>query len=98
MARIYKYPLNVVDKQSVKLPLGSQILSVQLQKCVPCIWALVNPDAQVTEVNVRFVATGEDVSNIEHLTYLSTLHIGYLVYHVFLENPPLSIRPHKSCS
>lgn len=49
MQRIYKYPIETVDQQQVKMPDGAQILTVQVQNGKPCLWAMVDPDvAEVT--------------------------------------------------
>lgn len=38
--RIYKYPLEITDKQSVEMPISAEILTVQIQKEKPFLWAL----------------------------------------------------------
>lgn len=44
MNTIWKYPLYVQDVQTVEMPDEADILTVQVQGDVPCLWAMVNPD------------------------------------------------------
>ena len=63
MRRIFKYPLKVIDKQSIMMPKGAQILCVQRQDHGdglegPCIWALVAEG--VDPENRTFLTIGTD--------------------------------------
>jgi len=47
MRTIWKYPLDVVDSQFVVMPLGAEILTVQIQNEEPYLWTLVDPHPQL---------------------------------------------------
>lgn len=87
MKAIWKYGLKVDDRQVVKIPVGSEILTVQTQNGHPCLWVLVNPkEVGLGEITLRIYGIGH---NIEHdnLTYIDTFQIngGELVFHAFQE-------------
>lgn len=44
MKRVYKYPVEIADVQTILLPIGVQILSVQEQNGKAYLWAIVNPE------------------------------------------------------
>lgn len=88
MEKIYKYPLALEDKQTIEMPMGSQILSIQTQFNKPCIWAMVNPNLPPIGVKIEIYGTGESITNPfpSYLKYIGTFQInnGHVVYHVFL--------------
>ena len=43
MKTIYKYELNLYGTTTLDLPIGAEILTVQIQFDKICIWALINP-------------------------------------------------------
>ena len=46
MKTIWKYKIFPEEKQQISIPEGAKILDVQMQRGVPCVWALVDPDAE----------------------------------------------------
>lgn len=59
--RIYKYPLVVTDVQTVLLPIGARVLSVQDQGSwdgALALWAVVDAHQQSVERKVYIVGTG----------------------------------------
>lgn len=82
---IYKYPLQVQDKQTIKLPSGYKILTVQVQDGIPCLWAMVDTSIDCVEVNIITHGTGNGIFGNEELRYIGTyqLNNGVLVFHVF---------------
>ncbi len=58
---IYKYPIKAQNAQKVTMPIGAEILSVQVQNNEPFLYALVNPDNQSEERFVRTYPTGGNV-------------------------------------
>ncbi len=42
---IFKYTLHLNDSIKIKMPVGAEILTVQLQYGKPQLWALVDPNA-----------------------------------------------------
>jgi hypothetical protein len=55
---IWKYPLTISDFQLITMPTYAEILSVQVQNDIPCIWALVNPDPEAEMEMRRFEIYG----------------------------------------
>jgi hypothetical protein len=83
--RIWKYPLEVTDYQDIEMPQDAEILTVQVQRGTPCLWALVNPDKPREARRIFTVGTGHDARHIVGWHYVGTyqLHMGRLVFHVF---------------
>jgi hypothetical protein len=80
---IWKFPLHTVDRQDVKMPVGAEVLCVQMQEDTPCLWALVNPDAAPTTRTFATYGTGHPVDASG--AYIGTYQWadGSLVFHVF---------------
>lgn len=90
MRAIYKYPLKPFSNTTIKLPLDAQILSVQLQREVPTVWALVNPNTATESRIFLTMMTGENfdeaIFNEEAWTFLGTLqHSNGLVSHIWVD-------------
>lgn len=86
MKTIWKFELEIVDDQSIKLPRDSKILAVQTQNDNPCIWVLVNPDNDKEKVHIRIIGTGhpiEDNFNGKHIGTFQVLN-GSGIFHVFV--------------
>lgn len=87
MRRIFKYQLDVVDRQVVRAPRGWKPLSVGVQRDMVCIWASVDPDAEVVDHVFWIHGTGHRAVAVEvGAEFLGTvlLHGGDLVFHVFV--------------
>lgn len=85
MKRIYKYDIPVTDRAIILMPENAVILKVGVQYDKPVLWALVDPDAPVTDRTFFVFGTGHsfDLAGpfIHHGTLL--LHDETRVYHVF---------------
>ncbi len=84
---IWKYTLDPVDIQTLKMPEGSVILSCQLQKVDMCIWAIVDPLRKKVERYIEVIGTENNVNetvNVKRI-FIDTvqMHGGDLVWHVF---------------
>jgi hypothetical protein len=92
MKNIYKYKLEMKPVQEIELPL-IEVLDVQLQNGIPCLWAVVadNPDSYFVKTNmIRVHCFGTGTEDVEHnyhngLNYISTVQIGGFVFHYFWE-------------
>jgi hypothetical protein len=85
MKRIYKYPLADSEAQEILLPLGAKILSLQVQKGIPCLWVESNFPCS-TYVPVTFITYGTGHGMADRLDeYIGTyqLYDGDLVFHVY---------------
>lgn len=87
-AVIWKFPLEfTVHPQVIAMPEGARILTVQMQRAVPCLWAMVDPIARRTSRHILIVGTGAEIA--EHLApvyrYIGTFQMvdGAFVWHVF---------------
>lgn len=89
MKTIWKYPLEVVDLQTVKMPAGAQILTAQMQGSAStgvtlCLWALVQPDAPLTGCVIEILGTGHPAPDVPRRHIGTVLMMqGALVWHVF---------------
>lgn len=86
---IWKFPVAVTDSFSLSMPRGAQILSVQTQRGLPQMWALVDPQVPPEQGHFRTMGTGHNypAELFEFCRYLGTFQIdrGYLVWHIFEE-------------
>lgn len=87
MKRIFKYQLGVSDEQVVNLPIGSRILSLQVQRGIPCIWAIVDDqEVKTSPIKVLMFGTGHSISDEDTKNrFAGTIQFRDLVFHVFLK-------------
>jgi len=84
--KIFKYPLAVVDRQTVEMPKGATILCCQIQLDKPCLWAAVDPDAPLEPRTILVVGTGRDTAfGLATTEYIGTIQLneGVFIFHVF---------------
>lgn len=85
--KIYKYPLAIKPEvQEVFLPWDAKILTVQVQKDMLCLWALIpNVDHSAPARKFLVAPTGSNVIPDDEADYLGTVQIceGDIVLHVF---------------
>lgn len=88
MKAVWKFPLPVVSDCAIIMPVGAQILTVQIQRGEPFLWALVDPGMPGEVRNFHTCGTGHN-SYAELGRYVGTfqLHNGSLVFHVFEAQP-----------
>ena len=85
MRSIYKYPIQS-NNTRIQLPL-EQILTVQLQNHLPCLWALINEDKPTITISIWILGTGWNLTEFKRdLTYISTVQDddGF-IWHFFYE-------------
>lgn len=80
---IWKYPLQVVDQQMIRMPEGAEILSVHLQDGVPCLWVAVDPTLASEERTIWIVGTGNPADDVANQKFIGTVVMDFLVWHVF---------------
>jgi hypothetical protein len=85
---IWKFDLATVDIQRIIVPEGAELLSVQIQKQTPYIWALVDSTEREEERIIRIFSTGYAIEDSLNLKYIDTYQEmdGDLVWHVFEES------------
>jgi hypothetical protein len=84
--RIWKWTMAVADLQTVEMPRGAQVLSVQMQGGAPQLWALVDEDARTEPRTFATYGTGNPMPEVfTHGRFVDTyqMHGGSLVFHVF---------------
>ena len=84
---IWKFELETKHTQILKMPVGAEILTVQTKFDKPCLWALVDPNAEKEDRFIEIFLTGHPVvynMGVDR-KYISTylLKGGSLVFHVF---------------
>lgn len=87
MKTIYKYWLTDENVQSVAMPEGARVLTVQAQLNSPHLWAEVDTEKPEVERIFETFGTGHEMpydTGIERV-YVGTyqLHGGSLVFHVY---------------
>lgn len=83
---IGKFPLEVTDVQQIEMPNGAEILTIQTQDEIPCIWALVDINAPKKKIAFEIFGTGHNVPENAERRYVGTFQMrkGALVFHCFL--------------
>lgn len=84
MRTIYKYRLQTIDIQTINLPEGAKILTVQTQNGEPFLWAEVEPDNPSSPRTIATHGTGHTLPK-EVRRYIATYKMmgDSLVFHVF---------------
>ena len=87
MRKIFKYHVPVIDRFELSLPIGAEILKIDIQDSSmekSFMWALVNPEAELEVRKFRLVGTGHPIEE-ENLHHISTFKMlgGRLMWHVF---------------
>jgi hypothetical protein len=89
MKKIYKYPIEIADVQTLRLPVDAEILTVQIQNDQPFLWATVNSHNldYMADYKIWIFDTGHPITNYEDLVFINTIQQmeGRLVWHVFKE-------------
>ena len=81
---IYKYQLDLAEKQTINMPTSAHVLSAQVQKRKVCIWAVVDPSSLEGETEIYMYGTGNTMES-NRKSFIGTVQLdeGDLVLHVF---------------
>jgi len=79
---VYKYILDLTDRQVVSMPQGAVLLSVQNQHEDIVLWANVDPQAPMGGLEIVMCGTGHEAPNMPHVGTVQ-LQGGDLVLHIF---------------
>lgn len=84
MKVIHKFPLQQTPLQTISVPRFAVILTVQVQRNIPCLWVLLDPDADRIWRDIVILGTGQEFPE-EGLKYIGTfqLYDGSLIFHAF---------------
>ena len=82
---IWKFPLEVMDEQTVPMPDGAKVLSVGLDADgALCVWAVVDPDRPRVGKSFRIYGTGNPVpADLSEVGFLGTVLMPPFVWHVY---------------
>jgi hypothetical protein len=83
MKTVWKYQLEVKDRQSIAIPSDYKFLSVQTQDDIPCVWVLVDPASHLLTVDIITHGTGHPCPDLEGTEYIGTYQLGSFVGHVW---------------
>ena len=83
--RIWKWTLATTDKQTLNMPKGAKILTVQTQGEEAQLWALCDETAPKEPRQFVIHGTGNPMPPGDPGTYIATYQLmgGSLVFHVF---------------
>lgn len=87
MMTIWKYPLEIMDTQFLELPVGAEILSVQVQNGQLVCWAIFDKlTARIEQRIVYIFGTGNPIrdNDVKGKLFLGTVQMGLFVWHVFV--------------
>ena len=80
---VFKYPL-AFPVTELLMPAGAAVLTVQLQRGVPILWALVDQQAPATRRVIMAVPTGGQSWFTDGWRYIATVQLpSSLVFHFF---------------
>lgn len=81
---IYKYQVDVLAAQSIKMNQDAHILSVQVQETKLCIWAAVDSTRPLVHRNIAILGTGHHYDGeIPVEKHLGTVQLNGYVWHLF---------------
>lgn len=85
MKTIWKYPIQIEDRQTILVPQGAELLTVQMQNNAPFVWALVNPDNTEMPRVLDLYGTGHPIKDYGPGKYVGTFQSngGMFVWHLF---------------
>lgn len=95
MSVIYRYPLEITDRQTLMIPKGGWFLSAQAyqkETLISSWWFLPDPDAELEPIAIRIIGTGNSFDTpLDNMVPLATV-VVYLqhvltptVWHIFEE-------------
>jgi len=86
MKRIYKYSLDTIDQQVLRLPSNSKVLSVAAQGDNIVLYVRIDDTiVRMTDCLVLIHGTGHDADDTIDSTFVGTVNLynGALMFHVF---------------
>jgi hypothetical protein len=85
--QVWKYLLKVTNLQDIDIPIGGQILDLQLYGKEPCLWVLVNENSMTEIRTFCTYCTGQSIcfsgTYIGTYQYRQKPNVPVMTYHVF---------------
>lgn len=79
---IWKFPLALMERQTIVIPLNYAILSLALDPSEEmCIWAAVDPDTPKISLEIVLVGTGHPLPHVG--SYIGSIVRRSFVWHFF---------------
>lgn len=89
MNAIWKFPFEITDDFEIEMPEEAKLLTVATQGDVPCLWAMVDPEAPKEMRKFYLAGTGHPLHNeyMNDNSYVGSFQMkgGALVFHLFCE-------------
>jgi hypothetical protein len=83
MITIWKYPIQVVDRQMVKMPHSAKIICAKMQFGQLCLWAEVTDQpVRAEDREIMIVGTGHPITSTAY-KYIESVVDGNFVWHIF---------------
>lgn len=79
---IWKYTLNLEGVNEISIPGGGHFLDLQVQKDVPVMWILLDPQTKPVERIFKLICTGQEFDS-NNKVYKGTIQLGEFVLHLF---------------
>jgi hypothetical protein len=79
---IWKFIVDITRLQTIIMPIGAEILHVDVQHDLICLWAMVDPNAAREPRVIEVVGTGHSMPN-EERKHLGTVLMDPFVWHIF---------------
>ena len=81
---IWKFPVEIVEEQTIVMPEGAKIHFAAVQYGVPTIWAEVDLGVPLVERKIRVYGTGWQIPG-DPGRYIGTfmMYDGHEIYHAF---------------
>ena len=88
MRTIWKYLLEVTDRQTLNMPRTAKILHVGVQQGLACLWAEVTPGAAQEERTILIAGEGHALPD-DNMRYIGTFQLsgGKLIFHAYEPTP-----------
>lgn len=83
MKTIWKFELHIDEPVTLLMPVGAEVLTVQAQGDIPCIWAIVDPNAETETRRFYVRGTGHPLREVGRYVDTFQLNGGALVFHLF---------------
>lgn len=83
MKTIWKYEIPIQDRFYLQMPEGARVLSVQVQRGIPSLWATVDSSARNTIHDFELRGTGHALGEVGDYLCTFQMHDGSLVWHLF---------------
>ena len=88
MKTVYKYEVQLADNFEIIMPVEAELLTVQLQRGIPQLWALVPTDGHLKTAKraFRLAGTGHQIDDTDLLhKYIGSFQMQQenLIFHLF---------------